>query len=77
MRPAAIVEIEIAPDPCVRRADAFVGVEVDLLVLDRAPESFDEDVVPPRPLPSMLILMSFAVSTPVKDAPVNWSVSLR
>lgn len=32
MRAAAIVEIEIAPDPVTSRADAVVGVQVDLLV---------------------------------------------
>ena len=35
VRPMMIVEIEIALDPAARRADALVGVQVDLLVLDR------------------------------------------
>ena len=43
-----IVEIEIAPDPAARRADALVGVQVDLLVLDCPSKPLDENVVPPR-----------------------------
>jgi len=54
---------------------AVVGVQVDLLVLDAAPQPLDEHVVPRHrgamlridaPLASMLILMSLAASTPVK-----------
>ena len=50
MRAAAIVKIEIPPDrgACVRHA--VVGVQIDLLVLHRPPEPFDEHVVPPRAL---------------------------
>ena len=48
MRAAAIVEIEIAPDPFARRADAVVGVQIDLLVLHAAPEPLDEHIVSPR-----------------------------
>ena len=47
MRAAAIVEIEIAPDPIARRADAVVGVQIDLLVLHAAPEPLDEHIVSP------------------------------
>ena len=37
MRAASILEIEIAPDPVASRADAVVGVQVDLLVFHAAP----------------------------------------
>ena len=71
VRAAAIVEIEIPSDrgTCVRHA--VVGVQIDLLVLHRPPEPLHEHVVPPSALPSMLIAMPFAMSTPVKAVPVN------
>ena len=48
VRPTVIVEIEIASYPAARLADALVGVQVDLLVLDCPPKPLDENVVPPR-----------------------------
>ena len=71
MRPAAIVEVEVAPDGGARLGHIVVGSEIDLLVLDAAPQPLDEDVVPPAPLPSMLIAMPLLASTPVKAEPVN------
>ena len=50
VRSAAVVEIEVSPDPVAGRADAVVGVQVDLLVFHAAPQPFDKDVVPPRAL---------------------------
>ena len=55
MGTAAVVEDEVAADPGRRARDGVVGVQVDLFVLEGAPESFDEDVVPSQPRPSMLI----------------------
>src|SRR6202045_956185 len=50
MRPAAIVEVEIAPDRCARLGRGVVGSEIHLLVFDAAPQPLDEDVVPPGTL---------------------------
>ena len=49
MRAAAIVEVEIAADRGAGLADAVVGLEVDLLVFDAAPQPFDKDIIPPSP----------------------------
>ena len=35
----------------VRGADGLIGVQIDLLVFDALPESFDKHVVPPTPFP--------------------------
>ena len=51
MGTAAVVEGEVAADPGRRVRDGVVGVQVDLFVLEGAPESFDEDVVPPAAPP--------------------------
>jgi hypothetical protein len=50
VRPSAVVEVEVAGDRLSGFADAVVGVQIDLLVLDGAPEALDEDVVPPGAL---------------------------
>src|SRR6266478_10031021 len=47
MRSAAIVEIEISANRVPRLADALVGVQIDLLVFDAAPQPLDEHVVAP------------------------------
>src|SRR3982074_3100174 len=47
MRAALIVEHEVLADAGPRIADAVVGMQIDLLVLDRLPEPLDEDVVTP------------------------------
>lgn len=53
--PPLVEEGEVARETCPHIRDGVVGVEVNLLVLDGAPEPFDEDVVPPAALASMLI----------------------
>jgi hypothetical protein len=50
VRPAAIVEVEVAPDGGARLGHIVVGSEIDLFVLDAAPQPLDEDVVPPGAL---------------------------
>ena len=50
MRPAAVVEGQVAADRAASFADRVVGSEVDLLLFDRAPEPFDEDAIPPSAL---------------------------
>src|SRR5215217_7396216 len=50
MRPAGVVEAEIAADRGTGLGDRVVSSEVDLLVLDRSPQPLDEDVVAPSAL---------------------------
>ena len=50
MRSAAIVEIEIAAQCLPNLGNRLVAVQVNLLVLDRFPESLYEDVIPPATL---------------------------
>ena len=45
-----VVEIDVAPDAFAGGAFRLVGMQVDLLVLDRAPRAFDEHVVAPAAL---------------------------
>ena len=72
VRPARVVEGDVAADAFAGSAHRLVGVQVDLLVLDRAPHPFDEDVVAPAPLPSMLMRMPWPCSSPVNSLLVNW-----
>ena len=76
MRPAAIVEVEIAPDRCACLGDGVIGSEIDLLIFDAAltlrHSRSTKTLSRQAPLPSMLIAMPFPASTPVKAAPVNW-----
>src|SRR3954451_14263534 len=50
MRSACVVEVEIPADRSTGLGDGAVSSEVDLLVLDRSPETLDEDVVAPSTL---------------------------
>ena len=43
----AVVELEVAADLHSGLADRLVGVQVDVLVFERAPQPLDEDVVSP------------------------------
>ena len=45
VRSSGVVELDIQADAFSGGAHDFVGMQVDLLVLDRAPAAFDEDVV--------------------------------
>jgi hypothetical protein len=45
-----VEEGEVAGEATPDVGDGLVSVQVDLLVLDGAPEPFDEDVVPPAAL---------------------------
>ena len=47
MRSAAVVEVQVAADRSAGLADAAVGLEMNLLVFDAAPQPLDEDIVPP------------------------------
>ena len=47
MGPLDVVEVQIPAERCAGLGDAVIGLEIDFLVFDRAPEPFDEDVVAP------------------------------
>ena len=47
VRPSAVVEVQIAADRLSRFADIIVGPQVDRLIFDAAPQSFNEHIVPP------------------------------
>src|ERR1017187_1141831 len=50
MRPAVIIEVEIAADRRAGLGHSVVGSEIHLLVFDAAPQPLNEDVVAPRAL---------------------------
>ena len=58
MRASAVVEAEVASDRAARLTDGIIGPQVDFLVLDRFPQTLDEDVVAPGALAVMLIAMA-------------------
>jgi hypothetical protein len=68
----AIIEVEVTANRRTGLADAVVGSQIHLLVLDAAPQPLDEYVVAPGALTSMLMAMTFLRSTPVNAEPVNW-----
>ena len=47
MRPAGIIEAEIAANRSPRLGHRVVGLEIHLLILDGSPQPFDEHVVAP------------------------------
>jgi len=47
MRSAGVVERQVLSDGLLGVRDRVVGAQIDLLVLDRFPQAFDEDVVAP------------------------------
>jgi hypothetical protein len=47
VRPDGVRERQIAADGGSGLVDRGVGVQVDLLILDRLPDALDEDVVAP------------------------------
>lgn len=50
VRPAGVVEREVLCQSRLGLRDTVVGVQIDLIVLDTAPEALDKDVVPPAAL---------------------------
>ena len=50
MRSRVIVEAEVAPDSLARLGQRIIGVQVDLLILERPPQPLHEDVVEVAPL---------------------------
>lgn len=51
LTPARVVEREVAAETGPRLGDGRVRVQVDLFVLDGAPEPLDENVIAPAALP--------------------------
>ena len=49
MEPFVVVKAEIGAQTRNSKCDALVILEANLLVLDRAPQSFDKDVVEDAP----------------------------
>src|SRR6516225_10469991 len=47
MRSLRVVELDEPPELRTGVADRVIGAQVDVLVLDGAPQAFDEDVVTP------------------------------
>jgi len=73
MRPLSVVEAQIPTDRCAGLADRAIGAEVNLLlILHRAPQALDHDIVAPRPLPSMLMAIFSRSNALVKAMLVNW-----
>lgn len=50
VRPARVVEREVSFQPSLGLRNAVVGVQIDLVVLDRTPQALDKDVVAPAAL---------------------------
>src|SRR5665647_1727142 len=50
MGTSAVIKVQISADRCPRHADIVVGMQINLFILDRLPDSLDEDVVAPRAL---------------------------
>src|SRR5674476_1549881 len=47
MRSTAVVEVQVAADRSAGLANAVVGLEINLLVFNAAPQPLDKDIVPP------------------------------
>ena len=48
--PSGVVEVDVAADRLPGLVDRGVSMQVNLFVLDLAPDPFDEDVIAPAPL---------------------------
>lgn len=48
MRPLAIVEVQIPTERSACLANSVVGMQIDLLILERSPQPLDKDIVAPR-----------------------------
>jgi hypothetical protein len=49
MRTSVIEEVKVAADRLPRLADAVIGMQIDFLVFDAAPQALNEDVISPSP----------------------------
>ena len=48
MRPLAVVEVQIPTERSACLANSVIGMQIDLLVLDRSPQPLDKDIITPR-----------------------------
>ena len=53
VRPLGVIKLQVFPDGSSGFADRLVGVEIDLLILDRLPHPLDEHVVAPAALTNL------------------------
>src|SRR6201984_3395840 len=75
-----VVKAEPGANPSLGLGNVLIGIEVDFLVFEAAPQPLDEDVVHVaapcfrrgRLLPSMLIMTPCCFRVPVKSSLVNW-----
>src|ERR1700726_2715870 len=75
-----VVKAEPGAHPSLGLGNVLIGIEVDFLVFEAAPQPLDEDVVHAaaprfregRLLPSILIITPCCFSVPVKSSLVNW-----
>jgi hypothetical protein len=67
-----VVEGEPSADTGLDFGHSRVGIEVDFLLFETAPQPLDKDVSMHRPLPSMLIVIPWSFRVPVKSSLVNW-----
>ena len=72
MWPAPIVEVDVSANASLGVGHRVVGVQVDLFVLDRLPQSFHEDVVAPRALAVHADRDVVLLGRPLNSALVNW-----
>ena len=68
---SAIVKGQISTDADAGLRHGPVGVEINLLIFDRPPESLDETLSRHAPLPSIEMAISAFFSTVVKSTDVN------
>lgn len=72
VRAFLVVEPEIRRQPLFECWYRAIFTQIDILVLDAAPESFNKTLSNARLRPSMLIRIWFSSSRPVKSTLVNW-----
>ena len=72
MKTMLVVEGEIFADPGFRLAAVGVALEIDVLILQRAPDASMKTLSIQRPRPSIEMRTPASMSAPVKAAAVNW-----
>src|SRR6202048_390562 len=71
-----IVEAEPGANAGLGLGDRRIGIEVDFLVFEAPPHRSTKMLSMQRPLPSMLIVISWRFKVPVKSSLVNWLAAL-
>ena len=65
MRALAVIQVQISADQGACFYDVVVGSQIDLFEFNRVPYPLDENIVVPRPLPSMRMAIAFS-NTPLR-----------